>query len=254
MLSVVKIGGAIIDNATALQDFLEKFNQLPAPKVLIHGGGRGATALSKRLGIETIMIEGRRVTDAATLEVATMVYAGLTNKTIVGKLQALGSNAIGLCGADANIIKSHKRNPNPIDYGFVGDIDSVDAEKIMALASVGLVPVICAITHDGNGQLLNTNADSVAQGVATSLAALTPTRLTYCFEQPGVMRDIENPDSWIPRISPANYEELKAEGVVSGGMVPKLDNAFAALNSGVKEVCIKLADNLLSPVGTTIEL
>ncbi|MCC8112845.1 MAG: acetylglutamate kinase [Bacteroidales bacterium] len=237
-IQVWKIGGAVIDDPEALRAFLAEFAAMPGPKVLVHGGGRAATALSKRLGIETKMIEGRRVTDAATLDIATMVYAGLANKQIVAQLQALGCNAIGLCGADANAIKAHKRPAEPIDYGFVGDIDSVNAPMLKHLTDAGIVPVLCAITHDGNGQLLNTNADSVAQSVATAMAQLTDVELCYSFEQLGVMRDIADPASLIKEITPALYAQLKADGTISGGMIPKLDNAFRAISAGVKSVTI----------------
>ncbi len=255
MINVIKIGGNIVDNPEALDQFLSDFSKLPGQNILIHGGGKVATKISAALGIETKMVEGRRVTDKDTLEVVTMVYAGLVNKTIVSKLQALNTNAIGLSGADANIIKSHKRTNSSVDYGFVGDIDHVDADKIHSLLHSDLTPVIAPITHDKKGQLLNTNADSVASQVARSLKA----RLVYCFELPGVMKDINDENSLIARINQEYYTELKTGGIIADGMIPKLDNCFEALNAGVSKVCICQANQILNLdsgtfVGTELEL
>ncbi|MDE6078779.1 MAG: acetylglutamate kinase [Duncaniella sp.] len=254
MITVVKIGGNIVDNPEALARFVDAFSRLEGKKILIHGGGKEATRLSGRLGIETTMIDGRRVTDRATLDICTMVYAGLVNKRIVSMLQAAGVDAIGLSGADADIIRATRRPAAPVDYGFVGDIalDGVNSETLGRLLDAGLTPVFCAITHDGNATLLNCNADTIAAAVAIAAARLDETDLHYCFEQPGVMADIERPDSLIARINPADYKRLKEEGVIVKGMIPKLDNAFRAIDAGVRNVIVKHADNLLTSVGTTL--
>ena len=254
MITVVKIGGNIVDNPEALARFVDAFSRLEGKKILIHGGGKEATRLSGRLGIETTMIDGRRVTDRATLDICTMVYAGLVNKRIVSMLQAAGVDAIGLSGADADIIRATRRPAAPVDYGFVGDIalDGVNSETLGRLLDAGLTPVFCAITHDGAGTLLNCNADTIASAVAIAAANIAPTDLVYCFEQPGVMEDIDRPDSLIPHITPATYADLRARGVVNKGMLPKLDNAFRAIALGVASVQIKHAANLTVPLGTTL--
>lgn len=253
-ITVVKIGGNIVDNPEALLRFAKNFAKLPGMKILVHGGGKEATRLSGALGIATTMIDGRRVTDRETLDVVTMVYAGLVNKRVVALLQAEGCNATGLCGADGNAVRATRRPADHVDFGFVGDIpaDGVNVGLLGRMLDDGLVPVFCAITHDGNATLLNCNADSVASAVAIAASALAPTRLVYCFEQPGVMADIDNPDSLVGLLTPASYAEMKARGTVSKGMIPKLDNAFRAIASGVGSVEIRHADNLLSGPGTTI--
>mgnify|MGYP000247179294 CR=1 FL=1 len=256
-INVVKIGGNVVDNPEALNDFLCQFAKMDGPKILVHGGGREATRLSAALGIETTMIEGRRVTDAATLEVVTMVYAGLINKRIVAKLQAFDCDAIGLSGADADVISAVKRKSEPVDYGYVGDIsnDGVSENVIAMMLRNNLTPVFCAIIHDGNGELLNCNADTVAAAVAVSSSRLYPVTLTYCFEKPGVLADAEDETSLIPVIDSENIESLKADGTLSGGMIPKVDNAFAAVKKGVKRVVIKSALQLCDEsAGTTIRL
>ncbi|MCI9608129.1 MAG: acetylglutamate kinase [Muribaculaceae bacterium] len=254
MITVVKIGGNVVDNPEALGRFVTDFAKLPGKKILIHGGGKEATRLSARLGIETTMIDGRRVTSRETLDVVTMVYAGLVNKRIVAALQAAGCNAIGLSGADAAVITATKRPAAPVDYGFVGDIDpaKINSSFIDTLLSSGIVPVFCAITHDGNGSLLNCNADSVASAVAIAASRIDTATLVFCFEKNGVLADVDNPDSVIPAINRANYSALRADGTVSKGMIPKIDNAFAAIDAGVDSVTIKHSDNLLSNSGTTI--
>ncbi len=239
MISVVKIGGNVIDNPQALGRFLDDFAAMPGKKILVHGGGKEATRLSAALGIETTMINGRRVTDAATLEVVTMVYAGLVNKRLVAGLQARGVNALGLCGADGAAVVSHRRPAEPVDYGFVGDIDSVNTELISALIAAGIVPVFCAITSTRQGQLLNSNADSVAGAVALAAASIEPVELHYCFDKPGVMLDIDNPDSVIAEIDEAKFAQLMAEGVVHSGMLPKIENALNACRRGVSAVYIE---------------
>lgn len=255
MIKVVKIGGNVVDDPQALARFCDDFAALRGPKALVHGGGKEATRLSGRLGVATTMLQGRRVTDAATLEVVTMVYAGLVNKRIVAMLQARGCNAIGLSGADANAITATRRPATPVDYGFVGDIDpaGVDGEAIAALIEQGLVPVFCAITHDGHGQLLNCNADTVARSVALGLAGgAEKVGLVYCFEKDGVLSDPDDDASVIPTLDPASYDELRARGSIHSGMIPKIDNAFDSLRRGVATVTIKSAANLLRDLGTTI--
>lgn len=254
MVNVIKIGGNVIDNPEALADFLREFAALPGPKVLVHGGGKEATRMSRAMGIEANMIDGRRVTDRATLDIVTMVYAGLINKRIVAGLQALGCDAVGLTGADGNAIPAVRRSPVPVDFGFVGDIDPacVNAGFIASLLREGRVPVFCAICHDGLGDLLNCNADSVASSVARGLARVMPVRLVFCFEKPGVMADINDDTSVIPLITPSLFEELKAAGIVDKGMLPKLQNSLAAAKEGVTEVRICRADDLRADTGTII--
>ncbi len=254
MVKVYKIGGNVVDNPEALAAFLDEFARIPGPKVLIHGGGKEATRLCKQLDIPTTMIDGRRVTDAATLKVVTMVYAGLINKRITAALQARDCDAIGFSGADAGCIRATKRPAEPVDYGFVGDIttEGVDAVKILTFIDAGLTPVFCAITHDGSGNLLNCNADSVAAAVAMGLARVAPTVLIYCFEKDGVLRDIDDPASVVPRISHDTFDALRADGTVSGGMIPKVENALRALDAGVTSVTIRKSDNILTPSGTVI--
>lgn len=253
-ITVVKIGGNVVDNPDALSRFVKAFAALDGPKILVHGGGKEATRLSQRLEIPTTMIEGRRVTSRETLDVVTMVYAGLVNKRIVAMLQAAGCDAIGLSGADANVITATRRPAEPVDYGFVGDIspEGVNDRRIASLLEAGLTPVFCAITHDGNGTLLNCNADTIASSVAIGASRILPTDLIYCFEQPGVMEDIERPDSLIPLITPESYADLRARGIVNKGMIPKLDNSFHAIDSGVESVIIKHADNLGNTLGTVL--
>lgn len=246
-LSVVKIGGNVIDNSEKLHQFLLDFNDLEGDKILVHGGGKIATELGLSLGIEPKMVDGRRITDIQTLRVVTMAYAGLINKNMVAQLQARGTNAIGLTGADGNIIKATKRPVKEIDYGFVGDLneESVSSGMIDSLLQSGLVPVFCAITHDGDTQLLNTNADTIASAIAVAMSGLYETRLVYCFEKRGVMRDVEDETTLIHEIRAEEFEQFKQEGVISGGMIPKLHNAFEAIGKGVKEVYIGKADDLL---------
>lgn len=246
MIKVVKIGGNVIDNEAALAQFVVDFAALEGPKVLVHGGGKLATRLAEKLEIPTTMIDGRRVTDRQTLDVVTMVYAGLVNKHVVALLQAAGCNAIGLSGADAGVIRATRRAAKPIDFGFVGDIsvEGVDADFIISLTERGVVPVFCSIMHDGKGTLLNCNADSVASAVAVAVAQKADTELVFCFEKQGVMENIDDPNSVIPEIRPQNYKTLLADGVVNKGMIPKIDGAFKALESGVKVVTIKHSEAL----------
>ena len=256
MIKVVKIGGNVIDNEAALERFVADFAAIKGQKVLVHGGGKLATRLAEKLEIPTTMIDGRRVTDSQTLDVVTMVYAGLVNKKVVAMLQAADCNAIGLSGADANVIKATRRAAKPIDFGFVGDIsvEGVDADFVLSLTQRGVVPVFCSIMHDGAGSLLNCNADSVASAVAVALAQKAETELVFCFEKAGVMADIDNPDSVIAEIRLQSYKTLLADGVVNKGMIPKIDGAFRALECGVKVVTIKHSADLSKDSGTKIML
>lgn len=251
-LTLVKVGGAIVENADSLHLLLDKFARIEGYKVLVHGGGRSATRIAEQLGLPQQMIAGRRVTDAETLRVVTMVYAGLVNKDIVAELQARGINALGLTGADMNVIQSHRRAPKNVrmadgsmqlvDYGFVGDIDRVNADLLADLIAKGVVPVVCPIGHDTKGSLLNTNADTIAAEVAKALAAVFDVTLVFCFEKRGVLRDADDDNSVISTITQAEFPALVEQGVVSGGMLPKLENAFDAIRAGVHEVIITRAD------------
>ncbi|WP_341837690.1 acetylglutamate kinase [Chitinophaga pollutisoli] len=243
---VVKVGGNVIDNPALLDTFLADFAAVPGRKILIHGGGKIATRMGDKLGIESKYVNGRRITDAETVDVVTMVYGGLVNKQIVAKLQSLGANAIGLTGADANIIPAVKRPVKEIDYGFVGDIPAgnVQTAPLQLLLDAGLTPVMSPLTHDGKGQILNTNADTIASSLAVALAALYDVRLIFCFEKKGVLRDAADDDSVINLINQEVYQQLMAAGALSDGILPKLENAFAAIGNGVKEVLIGHADDL----------
>ena len=251
-LTLVKVGGAIVENADSLRSLLDKFARIGGYKVLVHGGGRSATRIAEQLGLPQQMIAGRRVTDAETLRVVTMVYAGLVNKNIVAELQARGINALGLTGADMNVIQSHRRAPKNVrmadgsmqlvDYGFVGDIDRVNADLLADLIAKGVVPVLCPIGHDTKGSLLNTNADTIAAEVAKALAAVFDVTLVFCFEKRGVLRDADDDNSVISTITQAEFPALVEQGIVSGGMLPKLENAFDAIRAGVHEVIITRAD------------
>lgn len=237
-LSIVKIGGNVIENKSELEKFIKLFSNLEGLKILVHGGGKLATQLASKLGIESKMIGGRRITDAETLEIITMVYAGLTNKNIVAQLQANQCNAIGLSGADGNSIQAHKRPVKEIDYGFAGDIDGVNTKTISNLISSGLTPVFCAMSHDGKGQLLNTNADTIASELAIGLGDIYATTLYYCFEKAGVLMDVSDDNSVVKHIDTKKYNELLNEGIIADGMLPKLENCFHALNHKVTTVCL----------------
>lgn len=245
-LYVIKIGGNVIDNSENLYRFLKDFTALPGKKILVHGGGKVATELSETLGIEPKLVDGRRITDIETLRVVTMVYGGLINKNMVAQLQRFGTNAIGLTGADGDFIRAKKRPVKTIDYGFVGDLDekSINPQNLAGLMEAGFTPVFCALTHDGEGQLLNTNADTIASALAVAMATLYPATLIYCFEKKGVLKDINDEDSLIREINPAHYEELKRQQVIQSGMLPKLDNAFNAIACGVKKVIVGHAGDL----------
>lgn len=245
-LYVIKIGGNVIDNSENLYNFLNDFAGIEGHKILIHGGGKLATDLSHTMGIEPKMVEGRRITDIETLRIVTMVYAGLINKNIVAQLQRFECNAIGLTGADANLIRANRRPVKEIDYGFVGDLHegSVAGNKLSDILKAGLIPVFSAITHDGEGQLLNTNADTIASAIAIALSSIYRVSLVYCFEKKGVLTDVADDESVIRQISSLEFDKLKADGIIAGGMLPKLENAFKAINSGVNEVYIGKSDEL----------
>ncbi|SDD56742.1 N-acetylglutamate kinase [Pricia antarctica] len=237
-LSILKIGGNVIENKAELSQFLTLFSKLEGFKILVHGGGKLATEIGKKMGIESKMVGGRRITDEQSLEVITMVYAGLTNKRVVAELQARNCNAIGLSGADGNTIQAHKRPVKDIDYGFAGDVDGVNEGLLSHLLTLGLTPVFCAMTHDGKGQLLNTNADTIASEVAIGLGERYETTLYYCFEKNGVLKDVSDDRSVIQHIDTATYNELLEQGIIADGMLPKMANCFHALNNGVTKVCI----------------
>ena len=243
MIQVIKIGGGVLENEAQRDAFLRQFAAIEGPKVLVHGGGRLATTMAERLGVETQMIDGRRVTDKETLDIVTMVYGGLVNKQVVTLLHTMGVNAIGLTGADGGWMRSVKRPiKNGIDYGYVGDVKEVNGEHLRMLIENGLTPVIAPITYSEEGLLLNTNADTVASQTAISLAP--DVQLTFCFEKTGVLSNPDDESSLIARITPETYTLLKADGIISGGMIPKIDNAFAAIEHGVQSVRITHASNL----------
>ena len=245
-LYIIKIGGNVIDNSENLHHFLKDFTALKSDKILVHGGGKVATQLSETLGIEPKLVDGRRITDIETLRVVTMVYGGLINKNIVAQLQRFGNNAIGLTGADGDFIRTKRRPVKTIDYGFVGDVDekSINPQNIASLMEAGFTPVFCALTHDGDGQLLNTNADTIASALAVALSGLYETTLVYCFEKKGVLKDINDEESLVKDIDPQRYLELKEQQIIHSGMLPKLDNAFTAIDCGVKSVIIGHSDDL----------
>lgn len=253
-VTVIKVGGAIVEDTERLAQLLDRFAALPGQKVLVHGGGRRATKVASALGIESKMVEGRRITDADMLEVVTMVYGGLVNKNIVAQLQSRGVNAVGLTGADMNVIHSHKRpKKNGVDYGFVGDVDKADGHRLLSLIRDGLTPVMAPLTHDGMGHILNTNADTIAAETAKALAREgAPTTLVYCFEKAGVLADPDDESSVIGTINHDEFVRLVANGTISGGMIPKITNALAAVDAGVDRVIITKAENIGTATGTVI--
>lgn len=250
-LTIIKVGGKIVENPESLNALLQDFAAVEGKKLLVHGGGRSATQMAARLGVETKMVDGRRITDEAMLEVVTMVYGGLVNKRIVAGLQALGVNAVGLTGADMNIVLSDKRKVSAVDYGWVGDVKRVNAEAVATLIESGCCPVVAPLTHDGCGHMLNTNADTMAGEMAKAMAAHYDVTLMFCFEKPGVLADENDDSSLIPTITPAVLDDLKRRGVVSGGMTPKLDNAIACVSAGVESVVITQADRIADPYAGT---
>ena len=251
-VTIIKVGGKIVEERETLLQLLDRFAAIEGNKVLIHGGGRSATRIAAQLGIESRMVDGRRITDKEMLEVVTMVYGGLVNKNIVAGLQARGINALGLTGADCNIIRAHKRPVKSVDYGFVGDVEAADGAMLSQFIGQGITPIVAPLTHDGKGNLLNTNADTMAAETAKALAAHYDVTLIYCFELPGVMRNPEDESSLIATITRESYGTLLADGTVSGGMIPKIDNAFNAIESGVERVIITRADAIDGTQGTHI--
>lgn len=251
-LVLVKVGGKIVEEADTLKQLLRDFSSIEGYKVLVHGGGRSATKVAAQLGIESQMVNGRRITDAEMLKVVTMVYGGLVNKTIVAGLQALGVNALGLTGADMNLMRSVKRSVKDIDYGFVGDVKEVNAGLLANLIAQGVVPVLAPLTHDKQGNLLNTNADTIAGEAAKALAAYFDVTLMFCFEKKGVLRDEADDDSVIPELDRQMFQQYVAEGIIQGGMIPKLENAFQAIDAGVRQVVITRASDIDKQVGTRI--
>jgi acetylglutamate kinase len=250
-LYIIKIGGNVIDDDSKLHQFLKDLSRIKENKILVHGGGKVATDISKGLGIEAKMVDGRRITDAETLKIVTMVYGGLINKKIVSLLQANECNAIGLMGADANIILASKREiKDNVDYGFVGDVDRVHPHPLTHFLSMGLTPVVAPLTHDGKGNMLNTNADTIASTLAVALSGNFLVNLIYCFELKGVLQDINDKESVITNITSAKYKELKETGIIAKGMIPKMDNSFDAIKEGVGSVIICHADDLLSIVNS----
>ena len=251
-LTLVKVGGKIVEEPESLKQLLADFSKIEGYKVLVHGGGRSATAMAAKLGIESTMVNGRRVTDEETLKVVTMVYGGLVNKQIVAGLQAIGVNALGLTGADLNYMRSEKRPVKDVDYGFVGDVKEVNAGILADLISKGVVPVLAPLTHDMNGNMLNTNADTIAGEAAKALAKHFDVTLMYCFEKKGVLMNESDDESVIMEITSNLFEKYVVDGIISGGMIPKLENAFEAINAGVKQVVITRADLIHTDGGTKI--
>lgn len=249
-LFIIKIGGNIIDNENNLISFLKDFSSINEKKILVHGGGKIATQIGDKLGIQSKYLDGRRITDKETIDLVTMVYGGLINKKIVSRLQGLGCNAIGLTGADANLIPANKRPVKDIDYGFVGDIETgkLKAESIKLLLEDKMIPVFAPLTHDGHGQILNTNADTIASALAVSLSGEYEIRLIYCFEKKGVLENVKNENDVVPLINKTIYQRLTEEKALSDGIIPKVDNALDAIAKGVREVVIGHADDLLQNI------
>ena len=253
-LTIVKVGGAVVEDESQLSQLLANFSAIPGKKLLVHGGGRRATKVASELGIESKMINGRRITDAKMLEVVTMVYGGLVNKNLVARLQAHGVNALGLTGADIDVIRSHKRPvKDGIDYGFVGDVDHANGEMLNTLIQAGIIPVIAPLTHDGQGNILNTNADTMASETAKALASYFDVTLIFAFEKAGVLQDPDDDNSVIPVINRDLYNQYVEKGIISGGMMPKIENALAAIEAGVKRVIITLSTAINGNSGTVIQ-
>lgn len=252
-LTIIKVGGKIVEEEATLRKLLQDFSALVGYKILVHGGGRSATKIASQLGIESQMVEGRRITDAETLKVVTMVYGGLVNKNIVAGLQSLNVNALGLTGADMNLIRSEKRPVTTVDYGYVGDVKEVNATLLVSLIKQGIVPVLAPLTHDKEGNMLNTNADTIAGETAKALATSFDVTLVYCFEKKGVLRDENDDNTLIPLINRNTFTQLVTEGIIQGGMIPKLENSFQAIEAGVKEVIITKADAIAPGQGTCVK-
>lgn len=251
-LTIIKVGGKIVEEQASLDQLLDDFAQIPGHKMLVHGGGRSATRIATQLGIETKMVDGRRITDSDMLNVVTMVYGGLVNKNIVANLQARHINALGLTGADMNVIESHKRQPNPIDFGYVGDVDRVDGQRLSQLIDSGIVPVMAPLTHNRQGELLNTNADTIASEVAKAMTPYYNVTLMFCFEKAGVLQDENDESTVIPHINAADFKRLVDNGTIQGGMIPKIQNALDAVKAEVKEVIITKATAIDGNRGTII--
>ena len=251
-LTIIKVGGKVVEEQESLDALLDQFNKVSGNKILVHGGGRTATEIAGKLGIETQMVDGRRITDAAMLDVVTMVYGGLVNKKIVAGLQARKCNAIGLTGADLDLVRANKRPVKEIDYGFVGDVDEVNTSELRLLINENIVPVIAPLTHDGNGNLLNTNADTIASEIATELSSHFSVYLFYCFEKRGVLTNPDDESSVIYDLDISLFNKYKNEGVISDGMIPKLENGFNAKMKGVKEILITNAENIATGRGTRL--
>lgn len=253
-VTIVKVGGAIVEDNEQLAQLLTDFAAIPGKKVLVHGGGRRATKVAAALGIESKMVNGRRITDAQMLEVVTMVYGGLVNKNLVAKLQAKGVNALGLTGADMDVIHSHKRPvKDGVNFGYVGDVERANGKMLQTLIQEGITPVMAPLTHDGNGNILNTNADTIASETAKALAPYYDVTLIYSFEKKGVLSNPDDDNSVIPVITRSDFEKYQADGIISGGMIPKIENALAAVDAGVKEVIITLATAIDGKQGTVIK-
>ncbi len=251
-LTIIKVGGKIVEEEATLECLLNDFAAIDGYKILVHGGGRSATKIAALLGIESRMVNGRRITDAETLKVVTMVYGGLVNKNIVAGLQARGVNALGLTGADMNIICSEKRPVKEVDYGYVGDVKQINTESLSYLIYKGIVPVLAPLTHDGHGNMLNTNADTIAGETAKALASYFDVTLVYCFEKRGVLRDEKDDESVIPHLTRGEFDAYVADGTIREGMIPKLENSFSALDAGVSKVIITSASNIQEGGGTVI--
>ncbi|MFW6370151.1 MAG: acetylglutamate kinase [Bacteroidota bacterium] len=251
-ITIVKVGGKVVEDSELLQHLLKQFTTISSHKIFIHGGGSTATKMATKLGLASKMIDGRRITDEQMLEVITMVYGGLINKQIVARLQALGCNALGLTGVDLNLVSAVKRPAGEIDYGFVGDVDDVNSREIRMLINENVVPVVAPVTHDGKGSLLNTNADTIASEIAIELSSYFETRLIFCMDKTGVLLDPEDESSIIYELAPELYRKYKQTGIISSGMIPKLDNGFHAKRNGVHEVVITNAQNIASGKGTRL--
>lgn len=251
-LVLIKVGGKIVEEENTLRQLLKDFAAIEGHKVLVHGGGRSATKLAAELGVETKMVNGRRITDADMLRIVTMVYGGLVNKNIVAKLQALGVNALGLTGADMNLIRSEKRPVKEVDYGYVGDVKEVNAELLAGLIKQGIVPILAPLTHDKEGHLLNTNADTIAGEAAKALAKYFEVTLMFCFEKKGVLMDENDDESVIPEIDREAFKKYVDEGIIQGGMIPKLENSFQAIDAGVRRVVITQASEINNGTGTIV--
>lgn len=251
-LTIIKVGGKIVEEEASLKQLLEDFSEIKGHKILVHGGGRSATKIAEKLGIESKMVNGRRITDVDTLQVVTMVYGGLVNKNIVAGLQSIHVNALGLTGVDMDVIRSEKRPVKDIDYGFVGDVKKVKADVLKLLLDQQIVPVLAPLTHDGQGNMLNTNADTIASETAQAMAEYYEVTLVYCFEKKGVLLDENDDDSVIPELDKVAFQKYTKEGIIQGGMLPKLENAFGSIEKGVKEVVITQATDIGKGRGTRI--